>query len=175
LERSIFQKTAAGQTPQMAPHVVRADTEEKRRFDLRFVEHVQQPRHAITGAAIGVDINPQSCLHHLACAFSAMASRRKKSRVLPMVSSQLDGRLPVNQASGVVDAWFAVTDVLITLAVERLAFHFAETGERRKVGTQRMSFELTQQFFAQLANAGLVVRVADVDDLAVADAVIGFR
>jgi hypothetical protein len=41
----------------VAPHVVRADTEEKRRFYLGFVEQFEQPRHPFTGASVGVDID----------------------------------------------------------------------------------------------------------------------
>ena len=61
-----------------------------------------------------------------------------------------------------------MADVLIALAIEGLAFHFTKPRERREVGAQRVRFELAQQLFAQLADAGFVVRVADVDDLPVA-------
>ncbi|MOA25840.1 hypothetical protein D3C78_1465890 [compost metagenome] len=80
------EKLRADQAPQVAPHVVRANAEEKRRLDLCFVEHVQQPGHPITGTPVGVDIDSKTCLHQRWSAISSMASRRKKSSVLPMVS-----------------------------------------------------------------------------------------
>lgn len=85
--------------------------------------------------------------------------------------AQFDGGLPVEQAPGVVDARLAVGHVLVAVAVEAAALHLAEAGEGRELRAQRVGLELAQQFLAELADARLVVRVADVDDLPVAAAV----
>ncbi len=74
------------QTPQVTAHVVRAYAEKKRRLDPRFLEHVEQPGHPFTGTPIGIDIDAQPRLHQRLPSRSNIASRRKKSRVLPMVT-----------------------------------------------------------------------------------------
>ena len=56
------------------------------RLDLCFIKHLQQPRHPLTGASVRVDIDSKTCLHQRLSAISSIASRRKKSSVLPMVS-----------------------------------------------------------------------------------------
>ena len=80
------QELRADQAPQVTPHVVRPDTEEERRFDPGFGQGVEQPWHTFTGAAVGVDVDAKTCLHYFLSAISSMASRKKKSSVLPMVS-----------------------------------------------------------------------------------------
>src|SRR5690606_8690343 len=80
------EKLRADQAPQVPPHVVRPDAEKKRRFDLGLIKHFQQSRHTLTSASVGVDINPVARFHQAFSAISSMASREKKSSVLPMVS-----------------------------------------------------------------------------------------
>src|SRR5450830_29366 len=80
------QELRADQAPQVAPHIVRPDTEEKRRFYPGFIQGLEQPWHAFASATVSVDVDAKTCLHQRLSAISSMASRRKKSRVLPMVS-----------------------------------------------------------------------------------------
>src|SRR5262249_30013214 len=85
-----------------------------------------------------------------------------------------DLRLPAEQLAGLIDAWPAVLNVLIALAVVGAAFQLAVAGERREARAERVAVELGDQHFGQFADAGLVGRIADVDDLAVADAALVF-
>jgi hypothetical protein len=61
-----------------------------------------------------------------------------------------------------------VRDVLIALAVVRSALDVADARERREAVAQRVALELGVQQLRELANARLAIRVADVEDLAVA-------
>src|SRR5438876_7780441 len=84
---------------------------------------------------------------------------------------QADVRFPAQKPPGVADARSAVLDVLIAAAVISSALHFLEAGEGRKPRTQGMLFKARDEHLSKLADAGFIVRVADVDDFPVANAI----
>lgn len=51
------QKGRFNQAPQVTPHIVWPDAEEKRRAHVVFAQQLQQPRHTLARAAKGVDVN----------------------------------------------------------------------------------------------------------------------
>ena len=60
------------------------------------------------------------------------------------------GRRPAQQPARVADRRFAVLDILIAFAVVAAALHLTETGKRRELVTQWMTFEAGQQLLCQL-------------------------
>ena len=81
-------------------------------------------------------------------------------------------RGPVQKAFRVLDARTSVQHVLVALAVVRTAFEFAVTGEGREAIPQWVLIELFHEHFSQLTDAGFIVRVANIDDLAIARAIV---
>ncbi len=69
------------QAPQVAPHVIRPDAEEKTGLHAVLFQHRHEPWHPFAGTAKGVDINAQTYFFH--DGFSSVSStvRRKKSSV----------------------------------------------------------------------------------------------
>lgn len=66
-------------------------------------------------------------------------------------------------------------NVLITFTIVGTAFDVAETGKRREVVTQWMFFKAGKQHFCQFLNTRFVLRVTDVDNLAVAASAFVFN
>ena len=91
------------------------------------------------------------------------------------VESLLDGffegndGLPAAVSAGVADAGLAVLAVLIAFAVEGAGFDLLVACERREFLAQRMFLEFVDEDLRQFADARFVVRIPDVDDLAVAE------
>src|SRR6266496_2295972 len=84
---------------------------------------------------------------------------------------QTDVGFPAQQPPGVANARSAMLDVLITAAVISSALHLLEAGEGWKLPAQGMLFKVNDEHLRQFADARFIVRVADVDDFAVANVV----
>ena len=61
--------------------------------------------------------------------------------------------------------------ILITFAVVRRVRNRLDAGERGESAAERMTLEALYQRFSEFSDTGLTIRIADVDDLAVATAV----
>ena len=87
----------------------------------------------------------------------------------------LNGGCPSQDLLGILDAWSSVLDILVTGPVIGPTLDFPEAGKGRKLIAQRMLIEFLQQHVGQFTNTGLIVRIADIDDLLVAFIVFIFN
>lgn len=69
---------------------------------------------------------------------------------------------------GIADARFTMLYVLISFAVVAATFDNAKARKRWEMMAQRMFLEARQQHLAQFLNARFVLRIANVDNFAVA-------
>ena len=71
----------------------------------------------------------------------------------------------------IADTRPAMRDVLIAGPVVQVAFDLTDAGQGRKEAAQTVRFEILDEQVRELLDACLVVRIADIEDLSVADAV----